>query len=409
MQGLSELFVSSAEEALNVIEIGDKCRSVAHTQMNAASSRSHSVFMLNITQRQTDGSSTVSRLNLADLAGSEQVKKTGATGQTLEEAKKINQSLSALGNCINALTEARPYVPYRDSKLTHLLRESLGGNTKSNLIVCCSPHSFNLEETVSTLRFAQRAKTIKTTVKQNIVRSRKELEQMIERLKHEVSVLKKGGSIKAMTDDQEDALFACQEQLARAQASVEELTHRVQSASKDKTEAEERQEELADRFEQYQKASVDKLKFFQSQYDAACTTRDRYRSELERAQAETQRGLHGDGKGGAAAVAAAAQTVERLHGQVRELLEEKTQGVQAFKEMEAAALRMQEDIIKRCAERDTLLERISVLETSVAELNTRNEELEKMLCRLFLSGTCPTDGVTAVTGSYSSLVPPACS
>eukprot|EP01047_Picozoa_sp_COSAG01_P103641 COSAG01_NODE_33076_length_570_cov_1.424628_2_plen_147_part_01 len=125
MQGLSELFVSSAEEALNVIEIGDKCRSVAHTQMNAASSRSHSVFMLNITQRQTDGSSTVSRLNLADLAGSEQVKKTGATGQTLEEAKKINQSLSALGNCINALTEARPYVPYRDSKLTHLLRESL--------------------------------------------------------------------------------------------------------------------------------------------------------------------------------------------------------------------------------------------------------------------------------------------
>ena len=124
----------------------------------------------------------VSRLNLADLAGSEQVKKTGASGQTLEEAKKINQSLSALGNCINALTEGtrkgilllfmgvygsgkwsagnggqvnvdfkthsskmfcaagRPYVPYRDSKLTHLLRESLGGNTKSNLIVSLSDH-----------------------------------------------------------------------------------------------------------------------------------------------------------------------------------------------------------------------------------------------------------------------------
>ena len=124
-----------------------------------------------------------------------QVKKTGASGQTLEEAKKINQSLSALGNCINALTEGRPYVPYRDSKLTHLLRESLGGNTKSNLIVCCSPHVFNLDETVGTLRFAQRAKTIKTTVKQNIVRSRKELEQMIERLKHEISVLKKGGTV----------------------------------------------------------------------------------------------------------------------------------------------------------------------------------------------------------------------
>ena len=77
------------------------------------------------------------------------------TGQTLEEAKKINQSLSALGNCINALVESRPYVPFRDSKLTHLLRESLGGNTKSTLIVCCSPHIFNLDETVGTLRFAQ--------------------------------------------------------------------------------------------------------------------------------------------------------------------------------------------------------------------------------------------------------------
>ena len=96
---------------------------------------------------------------------------------------------------------------------------------------------------------------------------------------------------------------------------------------------------------------------------------------------------------------------------MRELLEEKDEGLTAFKEMEAAALRMQEDIIKRCAERDTLLERISVLETSVAELNTRNEELEKMLCRLFLSGTWGTsltDAVTALTGSSSSLVPPAC-
>ena len=88
-------------------------------------------------------------------------------------------------NCEARNTLNHHHIPYRDSALTWLLRESLGGNTKSNLIVCCSPHVFNLDETVGTLRFAQRAKTIKTTVKQNIVRSRKELEQMIERLKNQ--------------------------------------------------------------------------------------------------------------------------------------------------------------------------------------------------------------------------------
>lgn len=82
------------------------------------------------------------KLNLADLAGSEKVGKTGASGETLEEAKKINQSLSALGNCINALTKAKKgHVPYRDSKLTFILRESLGGNAKTTLVIACSPHA----------------------------------------------------------------------------------------------------------------------------------------------------------------------------------------------------------------------------------------------------------------------------
>jgi kinesin family protein 5 len=95
-------------------------------------------------------------LNLADLAGSEKVGKTGATGELLEEAKKINQSLSALGNCIMSLTKKSGHIPYRDSKLTFILRESLGGNAKTTLLIACSPHMFNIEETVSTLRFGQR-------------------------------------------------------------------------------------------------------------------------------------------------------------------------------------------------------------------------------------------------------------
>jgi kinesin family protein 5 len=102
-----------------------------------------------------------------DLAGSEKVKKTGATGQTLEEAKKINKSLSALGNVINALTSSEKHIPYRDSKLTRLLQDSIGGNSKTTLIVNCSPSKCNIGETISTLRFGVRAKCIKNHIRVN--------------------------------------------------------------------------------------------------------------------------------------------------------------------------------------------------------------------------------------------------
>lgn len=113
-----------------------------------------------------------------DLAGSEKVEKTEAAGQTLEEAKMINKSLSALGNVINALTESKgkgAFVPYRDSKLTRILQESLGGNSQTCLVITCSLSAYNDRETLSTLRFGNRAKSIKNAVKQNAQRSAKEL------------------------------------------------------------------------------------------------------------------------------------------------------------------------------------------------------------------------------------------
>ena len=130
--------------------------------MNDQSSRSHSVFLINLIQKNKETGKTLSgKLFLVDLAGNERVSKTGAEGLVLEEAKNINKTLSALGNVILALTEAKHHVPYRDSKLTHLLRESLGGNARTTIIICCSPASFNESETKSTLQFGQRAKTIK--------------------------------------------------------------------------------------------------------------------------------------------------------------------------------------------------------------------------------------------------------
>ena len=94
------------------------------------------------------------KLNLVDLAGSEKIKRTGVTGKNLEEAKKINMSLSSLGNVIYSLCKGKEHIPYRDSKITRLLQESLGGNYKTSLIVACSPHPNNFEDTISTLKFA---------------------------------------------------------------------------------------------------------------------------------------------------------------------------------------------------------------------------------------------------------------
>ena len=158
VEHLTEEFVSSEEDIAELIKQGESSRSVSATKMNQRSSRSHSLFIITIEQKNIqDDSIKVGRLNLIDLAGSEKVGKTGATGNTLEEAKKINQSLSALGNCIHALTESkRGHIPYRDSKLTRILQESLGGNTKTTLVITASPHVFNAEETLGSLRFGAR-------------------------------------------------------------------------------------------------------------------------------------------------------------------------------------------------------------------------------------------------------------
>ena len=193
VEGLTEAFVGSENDIFSLLQLGEQSRSVAATNMNAVSSRSHTLFVITLVQKLKDGSTRSSRLNLADLAGSEKVGKTGATGETLEEAKKINQSLSALGNCIVALTKApekRKHVPYRDSKLTFILRESLGGNSKTTLLIACSPHLYNLEETISTLRFGQRAKSIRNQVKINAHRSVAELELIVQKLQSEVSRLR---------------------------------------------------------------------------------------------------------------------------------------------------------------------------------------------------------------------------
>jgi len=180
VENLSEIYISSQEELIYLICEAEKLRSVSETSLNKNSSRSHLLFQLQITQKLSDDTERRGFLNLVDLAGSEKVSKTNAIGDTLEEAKKINLSLSNLGNVIFALASNQDYVPYRDSKLTRILQDSLGGNSKTLLIVACSIHSYNSDETLSTLKFAKRAKKIKNKVRINIKHSTEQLENIIE-------------------------------------------------------------------------------------------------------------------------------------------------------------------------------------------------------------------------------------
>ena len=205
VEGAIEKYVSSSAELMTLLRKGYQNRCNGMTGMNDQSSRSHTLVLLTIDakDKQTGGIRT-SKLSLVDLAGSEQVSRTGAEGNTLEEAKIINRSLFTLSKCISALAlqaentninnndnhgipdtnpsaAASVHIPYRDSKLTRLLQDSLGGNARTTLIICLSPCSSNLTETISTLRFGSQAKKMKNIAIINRRRTVEEMERLIEK------------------------------------------------------------------------------------------------------------------------------------------------------------------------------------------------------------------------------------
>ncbi|KAK6013440.1 kinesin motor domain protein, partial [Ostertagia ostertagi] len=172
VKDLTTFLTKSVEEIERVMAVGNANRSVGRTNMNEHSSRSHAIFIVTVECCETDPDGEnhirVGRLNLVDLAGSERQAKTGAIGERFKEATKINLSLSALGNVISALVDGKStHIPYRDSKLTRLLQDSLGGNSKTVMVACIGPASYNYEETLGTLRYANRAKNIKNKPKIN--------------------------------------------------------------------------------------------------------------------------------------------------------------------------------------------------------------------------------------------------
>ncbi|XP_029297290.1 kinesin-like protein KIF3A isoform X4 [Cottoperca gobio] len=172
IKDLSGYVVNNADDMDRIMTMGHKNRSVGATNMNEHSSRSHAIFTITIecSEKGVDGNQHVrmGKLHLVDLAGSERQGKTGATGQRLKEATKINLSLSTLGNVISALVDGKStHVPYRNSKLTRLLQDSLGGNSKTMMCANIGPADYNYDETISTLRYANRAKNIKNKARIN--------------------------------------------------------------------------------------------------------------------------------------------------------------------------------------------------------------------------------------------------
>ena len=188
VQNLSSFVCGSEQKVSSLLSQGNQLRSVGATLMNEQSSRSHSIFTLTVNVK-GDGKSYFSKINLVDLAGSERVKRTGARGGRLTESVNINKSLSSLGQVINALAKKSSsgksvFIPYRNSKLTRVLQESLGGNSKCTMIACASPASASYSETMSTLAYANRAKNIKVKAVKN------DSSILVDRLKHEVASLK---------------------------------------------------------------------------------------------------------------------------------------------------------------------------------------------------------------------------
>ena len=245
---LSETPVYTQNQVMQLIRAGNKKRTMASTSANTFSSRSHAIVQVLIERRvksgEMKGMVLQAKLSLIDLAGSERAAVTDNKGIRMLEGANINRSLLALGNCINILsdpTKKGAFVPYRDSKLTRLLKDSLGGNTKTIMIACISPSSACYEETVNTLKYASRAKNIKRELHQNVKEVElhvSEYKEIIETLKNEIVTLKnqlhqQGGHSRAISHNNmkkvlegldgnnEEAIIQAEEKM------IDEASHKI--------------------------------------------------------------------------------------------------------------------------------------------------------------------------------------
>ncbi|GAB1211448.1 hypothetical protein ATERTT37_000563 [Aspergillus terreus] len=232
--GLSSHHPQSVQEVMDMIMRGNACRTMSPTEANATSSRSHAVLQINIAQKDRNADvhepHTMATLSIIDLAGSERASATKNRGERLFEGANINKSLLALGSCINALCDPRKrnHVPYRNSKLTRLLKFSLGGNCKTVMIVCVSPSSQHFDETQNTLRYANRAKNIQTKVTRNVFNVNRHVKDFLVKIDEQMALI---NELKAQQKDYEKVAFAkFKKQTERKDAVIREGVARIRNA-----------------------------------------------------------------------------------------------------------------------------------------------------------------------------------
>merc|ERR1719509_478463 len=228
--GLEATVVSDPEEVINLMRLGEKNRHYGETNMNSRSSRSHTIFRIILesklrTAEEDDGSAImVSHLNLVDLAGSEKSGQTGAAGARLKEGCNINKSLMMLGQVIQKLSSgAGGHVNFRDSKLTRILQNSLGGNARTAIIATVTPAAMSIDQTISTLRFAHTAKTIQQHAEVNEVMDD---QARINRMKSEMEALKKKLE-EQMTMNGSELVQEMQEKLEQEKQEKEALLYKI--------------------------------------------------------------------------------------------------------------------------------------------------------------------------------------
>jgi len=208
--GLSSHHPKDVQQVMDMIVKGNEFRTISPTEANATSSRSHAVLQINVAQKDRNADvnepHTMATLSIIDLAGSERASVTKNRGDRLLEGANINKSLLALGSCINALCDFRKnnHVPYRNSKLTRLLKFSLGGNCKTVMIVCVSPSSAHFDETQNTLRYANRAKNIQTKVTRNVYNVNRHVKDFLIKIDEQMALI---NELRAQQKNSEGAAF----------------------------------------------------------------------------------------------------------------------------------------------------------------------------------------------------------
>jgi len=232
--GLTSHHPKDVQEVMDIIVQGNEYRTVSPTAANAVSSRSHAVLQINVAQKDRNADinepHTMATLSIIDLAGSERASATKNRGERLLEGANINKSLLALGSCINALCDPRKrnHVPYRNSKLTRLLKFSLGGNCKTVMIVCVSPSSEHFDETQNTLRYANRAKNIQTKVTRNVFNVNRHVKDFLVKIDEQMALI---NELKAQQKEAEKIFFAkFQKQMDKRDSVVREGLLKLRAA-----------------------------------------------------------------------------------------------------------------------------------------------------------------------------------